>query len=177
MRKIVYYVACSLDGFIMGEDEDMSVWVQTGDGVAQYMQDLQEFDTVLMGRKTYEFGYKFGMEAGYVPYPTMQNCVFSNNLKINNLVSNLAIYPLDITIIDNLKQQDGKDIYLCGGGALAEWLLENQKIDILKVKLNPLILGNGTKLFGNSKQKNTLELLNSNVYENGLQILTYTFKF
>jgi hypothetical protein len=54
MRKIVYYVATSLDGFICGHDLEM--FVQKGDGVANYLDDLKEFDTVIMGKNTCEFG-------------------------------------------------------------------------------------------------------------------------
>ncbi len=176
MRKIIYYVASSLDGYIMGENEDMSVWVQIGNGITQYLQDLQDFDTVLMGRKTYEFGYKFGMKAGNAPYPNLQNCVFSDTLQIADLEPNVLIYPMDITIVQDLKKQAGKDIYLCGGGKLAEWLLAHGQIDILKIKLNPLLLGKGIRLFGDSTTEKMLELLDSNLYENGLHILTYQFK-
>lgn len=64
MRKITYYVAISLDGFIAGPDGDISGFVQQGEGVNQYLQDLQAFDTVIMGRKTYEFGYAYGLQPG-----------------------------------------------------------------------------------------------------------------
>jgi dihydrofolate reductase len=57
MRKIIYYVACSLDGFIAGEQEDISGFVSGGNGVDKYLSDLAAFDTVIMGRNTYEFGY------------------------------------------------------------------------------------------------------------------------
>jgi dihydrofolate reductase len=177
MRKIVYYVATSIDGYIMGADENMAVWVLSGDGIAQYTQDLANFDTVLMGRKTYEFGYKYGLQAGQTPYVGMQNYVFSDNLHIENPDANLHICPLDIEIIKNLKQQEGKDIYLCGGGELANWLLAHQQIDVLKIKLNPLLVGKGVRLFGNAETTHTLILTDSQLYENGLQILTYTFQY
>ena len=71
MRKIIYYVASSLDGFISGPDDDVSDLVYTGSGVEQYLNDLQSFETVIMGRSTYEFGYKFGVAPGD-PSPTYQ---------------------------------------------------------------------------------------------------------
>jgi dihydrofolate reductase len=59
MRKIIYYVAIFIDGYISGPDGDVSMFTANGDGVNQYLADLNEFDTVIMGRKTYEFGYKY----------------------------------------------------------------------------------------------------------------------
>jgi dihydrofolate reductase len=61
-RKIVYYVASSLDGYISGINDDISGFVATGNGVERYLADLAEFDTVIMGKNTYEFGYKFGLQ-------------------------------------------------------------------------------------------------------------------
>lgn len=72
MNKIIYYVATSLDGFIAGMNDDISDFVFDGDGVKKYQSDLQEFDTVIMGRKTYEFGYNYGLEPGQPAYPNMR---------------------------------------------------------------------------------------------------------
>ncbi|MEQ9300481.1 MAG: hypothetical protein RIF33_18045 [Cyclobacteriaceae bacterium] len=69
MRSITYYVATSLDGYICGPDEDISGFVHKGSGVAEYLTDLKEFDTVIMGRKTYEFGYQYGLDP--VSRPTL----------------------------------------------------------------------------------------------------------
>jgi dihydrofolate reductase len=173
MRKIVYYVATSLDGFISGSNEDISGFVPGGNGIDQYLLDLQSFDTVIMGKNTYQFGYKFGLQPGQAPYPHMANYIFSNSIVLNNASPNVFVKPLQLKEIENIQQKPGTDIYLCGGGQLAGWLLDNRKIDILKIKLNPLVLGTGVRLFGDSTRKFQTELLESNSYENGLQIITY----
>jgi len=86
MRQIIYYVATSIDGFISSPNEDISGFehVQESKGIAKYLNDLKAFDTVIMGRKTYEFGYKFGLEPGQPAYPNMSHFVFSNSLKFDN---------------------------------------------------------------------------------------------
>jgi dihydrofolate reductase len=173
MRKIVYYVASSLDGFISGLNDDISGFVGTGNGVDKYLADLANFDTVIMGRNTYEFGYKYGLQPGQPAYPHMKHYIFTDNLKLENLSTQVEVKNLDLTEIDKLKMHEGTDIYLCGGGQFAGWLLDNKKIDTLKLKLNPLILGQGIRLFGNSNSKYKLELLETSDYENGLQIMTY----
>ena len=70
MRRIVYYVAVSLDGFISGPEGDIEGFASGGDGVEKYFSDLKHYDTVIMGRKTYEFGYKFTRDFNSNPkYP------------------------------------------------------------------------------------------------------------
>lgn len=174
MRKIVYYVASSIDGFISGLNEDISGFVSGGNGVDKYLADLANFDTVIMGRSTYEFGYKYGLQPGQPAYPHMKHYIFSNSLKLENSDPRVQVKKLDLNEITKLQKKKGTDIYLCGGGQFAGWLLDHQKIDILKLKLNPLILGEGIKLFGNSTSKYRLDLLDSSTYENGLQIMTFS---
>mgnify|MGYP002785276307 CR=1 FL=1 len=173
MRKIVYYVASSIDGFISGLNDDISGFVGTGNGVDKYLADLANFDTVIMGRSTYEFGYKYGLQPGQPAYPHMKHYIFSNNLKLENPNQQVQVKNLDLAEIDKLQREEGTDIYLCGGGQFAGWLLEYKKIDTVKLKLNPLILGKGVKLFGNSSSSYKLEFVDSSIYENGLQIMTF----
>jgi dihydrofolate reductase len=173
MRKIVYYVAASLDGYISGPNEDVSGFVGEGNGVTQYLNDLAAYDTVIMGRKTYEFGYKYGLQPGQPAYPHMRNYIFTNSLSFEKSHPKVLIKPMRLEEIQNLKNETGKDIYLCGGGQFAGWLLDHDLIDILKIKLNPLILNHGVKIFGESKKVLNLQLIDSNQYENDLQIMTY----
>lgn len=173
MRKIVYYVASSLDGFIAGTNEDISGFVYEGKGVDQYLQDLQSFDTTIMGRKTYEFGYRFGLTPGALAYPHMKHYIFSNSLVLDNADPKIEICPLSIRKILDIKEDQGTDIYLCGGGQFAGWLLKHQLIDILKIKLNPLILGDGIPLFGETKQTNQLKLIAKQSFDNNIELLTY----
>ena len=177
MRKIVYYVAMSLDAYICGPNEDVSGFVQDGNGVEKYLKDLEAYDTVIMGRKTYEFGYAFGLQPGQPAYPHMNHYIFSKQLSFDNAHEKIHICELDLSIIKDLKAQEGTDIYLCGGGELANWLLEKEQIDIVKVKLNPFIQGNGVRIFGNATKVYQLNLKENETYDNGLLMLTYEVKY
>lgn len=177
MRKIIYYVASSIDGYISEIDEDIRSFVHKSTGVDKYLSDLNEFDTVIMGRKTYEFGYKFGMKPGDAPYPHMKHYIFSESLKFDKSDKKLNICELNLEIIKKLKNRNGTPIYLCGGGELASWLLEHEMIDVLKIKLNPLILGDGVKLFGKSSKQYKLKLKKSEQFSHGLQIITYNIQY
>ena len=173
MRDIVYYVATSTDGYISGPDGDISGFVQQGSGVTKYLNDLKDFDTVIMGRRTYEFGYAFGLIPGEPAYPHMEHFIFSKTLNFSNSSDKVHVCPLDLKIVQDLKNREGTDIYLCGGGEFAGWLLDHEMIDILKIKLNPLILGSGVKLFGASSKQYKLKLLEQENFDNGLQIISY----
>ena len=173
MRRIVYYVATSLDGYISGPAGDISGFAHEGPGVDQYMKDLQSFDTVIMGKNTYEFGYAFGLKPGSLAYPHMEHHIFSNSLEFEEKDDNLYIHKLDINVIHEVKKKEGTDIYLCGGGVFAGWLLDNQLIDLVKIKLNPFVSGDGISMFGSSATKVDLSLQESQSYDGGLQIMTY----
>lgn len=173
MRKITYYVAVSLDGFIAGPGDDISLFRMDGNGVDQYLEDLKSYDTVIMGRKTYEFGYDFGLEAGQPAYPHMEHYIFSNSLELPDKHPKVHIERPDLQIIDQLRNSTGSDIYLCGGGHFAGWLLDHGRINTLKIKRNPILLGGGVPLFGMSTTQLRLELVSCESFEHGLQILTY----
>lgn len=176
MKKIIYYVASSLDGYIAGENDDISKFILQGEGVEKYQSDLASFLTVIMGRKTYEFGFQYGLEPGQPAYPNMEHHIFSNSLKIDNLSETVKIEKLSIEKVNEIRQNAKTDIYLCGGGQFAGWLLENGLIDQLKLKLNPIVLGSGTRLFGSSTANESWELTEKESFSDGLQILTYKKK-
>jgi len=176
MRKIIYYVAMSLDGFISGVNGDISGFVGDGNGVAKYLADLADYDAVIMGKNTYEIGYRFGLQPGKPAYPHMTHYIFSSSLTFDNPDPKVLVRPIRIEEIEKVKKQNGTDIYLCGGGQFAGWLLDNHQIDILKIKLNPLLLGNGVRIFGNASSDFKLELIETGRYDNGLQIMTYKLR-
>lgn len=177
MRNIVYYVATSIDGFIAGPNDGIGGFVGEGSGVDRYLNDLKSFDTVIMGRRTYEFGYKYGLQPGQSPYPHMENYIFSKSLLLDNPAINVHVREPDLDFIRDLKKIPGADIYLCGGGVFAGWLLDHGLIDMLKIKLNPLILGGGIRLFGDSTREIQTDLLELESHDKGLQINTYRIQY
>lgn len=176
MNKIVYYVATSLDGFISGVNGDISKFLPHGDAVEKYQADLLNFETVIMGRKTYEFGYQFGLVPGRPAYPHMEHYIFSETLQIENLSKTVHIEKMSVERIKEIVATSKTDVYLCGGGACAGWLLDNGLINQLKLKLNPIVLGDGVRLFGNSKTSLVAKLIEKESIESGIQFLTYNLK-
>ena len=177
MRRIVYYVAVSIDGFIEDSNKSSDKFIHEQSIVDFYLDDLKNYDTTIMGRNTYENGYKYGMKPGQAAYPHMQHYIFSNNLTFKNSDRNVKVVIPDLKFVQNLKDQKGSDVYLCGGGMFAGWLLDNELIDVLKLKLNPVIFGGGTRLFGSSSKSLFLDLKETLDFENGFKILTYDIKY
>jgi len=179
MKKIIYYVAASLDGYIAGANDDISGFIYDGKGTDQYLQDLKSFNHVLMGRKTYEFGYLYGVKPGEASptYSHMQQYIISDHLTFARQDKQVTILPVELAKIRELKQQADTDIYLCGGGKLAGWLLKNRLIDELRIKLNPVVIGSGTKLFDHISTSYALDLINQTSYDDGLILLHYRLKY
>lgn len=111
MKKIIYYVASSLDGFIAGKNDDISQFIMQRDGVEKYQSDLGNFGIVIMGRKTYEFGYQYGLEPGQPAYPNMEHHIFSNSLKIDKLSEAVKIEKLNTGRVNEIRQNAKTDIY------------------------------------------------------------------
>jgi dihydrofolate reductase len=176
MRKLVYHVATSLDNFIARPDGSTPGFLAEGEAVTEYLETLQTYDTVVMGRATYEAGYAYGLQPGQPSpiYPGV-HYIFSKTLQFetepHERVKVIRTDP--VPLIQELKAQPGSAIYLCGGGALAGYLFEHELIDELIVKLNPLLLGEGTRLFGTSRKATRLTLVESKTYPDGLLLLTY----
>ncbi len=126
-----------------------------------------------MGRRTYEFGYQFGLEPGQPAYPHMQHHIFSDSLAFESKADSVHIESRDVERVQEIREQANTDVYLCGGGEFAGWLLKHGLIDQLKIKLNPIILGDGIPLFGSSGTKANWKLTDQESYEQGLLILTY----
>ena len=176
MNKIIYYVASSLDGFISGINGDVSKFIPHAEAVEKYQSDLLNFKTTIMGRKTYECGYRFGLEPGQPAYAHMEHHIFSKTLQIEALSDQVHIERVSIARIREIVAMSETDVYLCGGGQFAGWLLDNGLIDQLKLKLNPIVLGEGIRLFGNSKTSLVVKLIEKESFDGGLQFLTYDLK-
>ncbi|MEL6824412.1 MAG: dihydrofolate reductase, partial [Calditrichota bacterium] len=116
MQKLIYYVAASLDGFIAREDGSFSDFVMDDEIVAHFMESLEQFSSVLMGRKTYEIGLAEGKTN---PYPMLESYVVSRSLdqetypEVNLISSNIE------DAVEKIKTTAKNPIWLCGGGKLA----------------------------------------------------------
>jgi len=162
MRNLTYYIALSIDGFIAGPDDEVDffpgsdeymAWMVSdyGDALPRHVRaqlgiadaPLTRFDTVVMGRRTYEPGLQIGVTS---PYPHLRQVVVSRSLEqLDPAVTMVAGDP--VAAVRDLKREDSPlDVYLAGGGVLAGQLLD--EIDRLVVKRYPVVAGAGRTAFG-----------------------------
>ena len=171
MRRLKYHVAATIDGFIAHEDHTIDGFVPGGEHVDDYLLSLRtDYDVVLMGRRTYEFGFQFGITN---PYPWMKQYVFSGTME-RSPDSNVELVSENVVdFVRKLKDGTGKDIYLCGGANLATNLFREGLIDEILLKLNPIVFGSGIPLFLGAIKQTDLELIDSKRYANGVVFLQY----
>lgn len=187
MRNLVYYVACTVDGFIARADGSFDCFLPDGAHFADlirwfpetfpgHVRDAlgvsganQRFDTVLMGRTTYAVGADHGFTN---PYPTLAQYVVSRSMASSPDPAVTLVNDDPVALVRALKHQPGRDIWLCGGGQLASSLVA--EIDQLILKVNPVIIGAGIPLFGAGFAPARVVLTASTAYANGVLLLHYT---
>lgn len=170
-RKLVYHVATSLDGFLACSDDTYGPFPQEGDHIVDYFATLQsDYDTIIMGRRTYEVGLRLGVTD---PYPFLQTYVLSRSLPEADYGPVRIVREGWRELVGELKQTPGKPICLGGGGELASSLLNEGLVDELLIKLNPLLLGVGKPLDPRLAAPQALTLLDTKRYQSGVLLLRY----
>jgi dihydrofolate reductase len=174
MRKVTFRVANSLDNYIARKDGAVD-WILGGEEASSAMTDFwKNVDAVVIGRKTYEPVLKSG--APFPTFPGVKNYVISRTLKEDSDKNVEFIREDAVEFIRKLKTQDGKDIFVMGGGLLAKPLFEANLIDEVGVNIHPVLLGSGIPLFHEISHQIDLELIECNRFKNGCLSVTYRVK-
>ena len=176
MRELIYYVATTIDHYIAREDGSTEGFLPEGDHIPAFWESLNDFGGVLMGKNTYEYGYDYGLVKGqpaYADFPDLKNYIFSKSIDVESSERVEVVRENGIDFIRSLKKQEGKALWLCGGGQLAGSLLEAEVIDRLILKVNPVVFGTGIPLFGSSRKSIKLELYDTKVFKVGAVFLYY----
>jgi dihydrofolate reductase len=172
MRKIVYSVAMSLDGYIAGPKGEADWIVMDPDW--DFAASMARFDTILMGRGTFETVRAMG---GGAAMPGVTTIVVSRTLRQEDHPG-LRIIADDVGgSLSQLRAASGKDIWLFGGGTLFGGLLDLGLVDIVEVGIMPVLLGDGVPLLPARSQRTTLKLVTSKEYRaTGTLGLEYTIQ-
>jgi dihydrofolate reductase len=164
MRRIRYQVACSLDGYIAGPDGDYD-WIVMDPDI-DFTALFAEFDTLLMGRRTYE--------AMTEPLAGMRIVVFSRTLRQDEH-PDVTIVADDVeAAVQRIRSEAGKDIWLYGGGELFRSLLALDLVDTVEPAIIPVVIGGGRPFLPPPAVRRSLRLTGQRTYpKSGIVLLTY----
>jgi dihydrofolate reductase len=168
MRKIRYLVATSVDGYIAGPNGEAD-WIGI-DPEVDFAAIWAQFDTLLMGRRTYEAASK---RLGETAFTGITSIVFSRTMKQQDHPRATIVSQSNADWIQALKNQSGKDIWLMGGSQLFRSFLDFGYVDSVEVTVIPVLLGNGIPLLPPPYTPAKLKLFSSKIYRSGRVSLAY----
>ena len=181
MRKLFAFIMTTLDGYYEGPNQEFDFWVVDEEFNRFAEQQLDEVDTLLFGRVTYQ-----GM-AAYWPTPAgeqddprlaarmngLSKIVVSRTLDKAEWVNTRLITGNVAAELTTLKAQPGKDIAILGSSNLTASLLQTGLLDEVRIMVNPVVLGAGKSVFRTAGERTALKLLKSTHFSSGNVLLRY----
>lgn len=188
MRELTYYIGVTLDGFIAGPADEVDFYPVTpafAETLGTELADIQpahvragrggvdepltRFDTVVMGRRTFEPALQAGITD---PYSQLRTVVFSRSLDDPGEPNVELVRTDPVERVRELKNEEGLGIYLAGGAVLAGVLLD--EIDRLIVKKYPVIVGSGIPMVSHRFAPTQFALDQVRSFDNGCVVLEYS---
>ena len=169
MKKVILYIAVSLDGYIADRNGSVD-WIKGQDDSVEMDDTFTPFfdsvDTVIMGKRTYD---QIVTELSPDQWPYIGATTFvitHDNASIDT--DQICFRKTSVCrLVDDLLQQPGKNIWICGGAQIARQLIEKDMIDTYHIAVIPVILGGGVRLFDTTEHKIDLTLADTKIY-NGI---------
>ncbi len=181
MRKIIFFMLTSLDGFYEGPNKDIN-WHHVDEEFNEFaIAQLDTVDMLLFGRVTYEGMARYWPTQNAVTNDpvvagkmnSLPKIVFSKTMSSAKWQNTRLIKDNFVVEITKLKQQPGKDLIIFGSSDLAVTFIENGLIDEYRIMINPVALGNGKTLFKGLKDKLELKLIKTKTFGSGNVLLYY----
>ncbi|MDE7069682.1 MAG: dihydrofolate reductase family protein [Alistipes sp.] len=169
MKRVILYIAASLDGYIADERGSVS-WIEGEEESAEmpdnYSLFFESIDTVVMGRKTYE-QIVTELSPDKWPYAGAVTYVLTRRRETDDTEEIRFTDTDPCQLVNRLRQGDGKNIWICGGAEVANQLIKEDLIDIFHISIIPVLLGGGIRLFGPTGSPRDLRLTCTQEY-NGI---------
>ncbi len=189
MRKLIVLTFVTLDGVMQapgGPDEDTSGGFKYGGWTAGYWDPFMEKVMgeqmgrpyeLLLGRKTYEIFAAYWPRAKNDPFADTLNkakkYVVSTTLKKLDWKNSTLVMDDVVQEIKKLKEQDGPELQVHGSSNLLQTLLKNDLVDEFRLKILPVTIGTGKRLFGDGAMPASFKLLDSKISTTGIIVATY----
>ncbi len=165
-RKLILYIATSVDGYIAKSNDDLS-WL---DMVAAEGEDygyhdfIKTVDTAIVGRKTYDKVLSMGVD-----FPHADKDCYIITRTPRATIGNIKFYTSDLVkLVEDLKLKPGKNIFCDGGAEIVTLLMQAQLIDEYIISVIPVFLGDGIRLFKDGRPETNLQLLSVKPFASGL---------
>lgn len=176
MRKVTLFIAMSLDGYIAdikGSTDWLSGQNAGEDDMMSYQEFIKDIDTVIMGWKTYDqVAHELSPDKWY--YSDLDSYVMTHRKQAST--HNIHFVDQDVCeLVRELKQAQGKGIWICGGANIIHQLLLKQEIDRFHISIIPTILGKGISLFQQLEMQTPLKLISTKSY-NGITDVIYEYR-
>lgn len=166
-RKLTLFIAASLDGYIATKEESLD-WLFSveGEGDNGYTEFYETVDTVLMGKRTYDWVMEHAED---FPYQNKVCYVFTrSDVRETEHVQFVQDDIVDFTNL--LKQQEGGNIWIVGGGELVSAFMKEQLVDELILTVAPVLLGNGIPLFREGDYQAYLTLIGTRTFNQFVEL-------
>lgn len=171
MNRVILYIAASLDGYIAGVNDELDFLksVEELNEDYGYNEFLSTVDFVVMGRRTYD---KILTLAPDFPVDDKKYFILSKTERAPK--ANVTFYNGDVEqLIDSLKGDNNKHVFVDGGAEIVHLLLKKRLIDEIILSVIPVLLGAGIRLFKGGEPEQALQLLSADKYKKGLVQLHY----
>ncbi|KIL43099.1 dihydrofolate reductase family protein [Jeotgalibacillus campisalis] len=168
MRKAVVFIAQSIDGYIATKEDSLD-WLFSveGEGDNGYGEFISTVDTILMGKRTYDWLMK--EEDGKFPYPDKKCYVFSRSQHEDT--EHVTFITEDIgRFLSHLKDEEGKNIWIVGGGDVLQTFFKESLVDELTLTVAPRIIGEGIPLFKSGDYQLDLSLLGTRTFNQFVEL-------
>ena len=171
-RKLILYIACSLDGYIAKPGNDLSFLdrVQKEGEDYGYNDFISTVDTVIIGRKTYDWVMA---HVDTFPYADKETYIITK--KERSPYGKISFYTGDLkALVSELKTKTGQHIFCDGGAEVVSELLNHKLFDELIISVIPVLVGDGIRLFKDGRPEQGLNLLSAKSFDTGLVQLHYS---
>lgn len=180
MRKVILDLAMTLDGFIEGPNGEIDWCIMDDD--MDFSGFLSSIDTIFYGRISYDMWGKYqpdpsssdAEKALWAEVHSKKKYVFSSKQKFEDKATYITSDMAEK--VEEIKRQQGKDIWLYGGAKLIKTFIHHNWIDIYRISVHPTVLGAGKPLFEYLKERINLTLIETNRFKSGVVQLIYEQK-